>query len=84
MASVPGSALERMLLMHPFYKRTSLVILGDHVTLEAGTGCVHTSPGHGVDDYNVGVHYNLPVDHPVDGNGCFVAGTPRCSGYACF
>jgi isoleucyl-tRNA synthetase len=50
---VCGSDLERAVAQHPFYDRTSLLILGDHVTVEAGTGAVHTAPGHGVDDYNV-------------------------------
>jgi len=50
---LPGKALELVTALHPFYDRESLVILGDHVTVDAGTGCVHTAPGHGVDDFNV-------------------------------
>ena len=56
------------------------MILGDHVTLDAGTGAVHTAPGHGQDDYIVGQRYGLPVDNPVDGDGVFLAGTPLFAG----
>ena len=76
----PGAVFDRMLLQHPFYHRQVPVILGDHVTLEAGTGAVHTAPGHGLDDYIVGQRYQLPVDNPVGGNGCFVPGTPLFEG----
>ncbi len=71
--TVMGKDLEGMLARHPFLDRESKVILGDHVTLEAGTGCVHTAPGHGIDDYNVGTRYDLPVYSPVDGEGKFTA-----------
>ena len=54
---------------HPFYERDSLIILGDHVTLEAGTGCVHTAPGHGQDDYIIGRKYGLDIYNPVDDYG---------------
>jgi len=54
---------------HPFYNRNSLLMLGDHVTLEAGTGCVHTAPGHGQDDYLVGLKYGLEIYNPVDDYG---------------
>jgi isoleucyl-tRNA synthetase len=67
-------------LQHPFYHRHVPIVLGDHVTLEAGTGAVHTAPGHGLDDYIVGQRYGLPVDNPVDGNGCFLPGTPLFEG----
>lgn len=67
--SVKGSELEGAKATHPFVERDSLVILGDHVTLEAGTGCVHTAPGHGLDDYSVGLKYQLPVFSPVDAAG---------------
>ncbi|MCU7815822.1 MAG: isoleucine--tRNA ligase [Candidatus Thiodiazotropha sp. (ex Lucinoma kastoroae)] len=75
-----GEAFEGLLLQHPFYDRQVPVILGEHVTLEAGTGAVHTAPGHGMDDYLVGVRYNLPVDNPVGSNGCFVEGTDLFAG----
>ena len=54
---------------HPFYERNSLIMLGDHVTLEAGTGCVHTAPGHGQDDYLIGLKYGLEIYNPVDDYG---------------
>ncbi|MBX7245325.1 MAG: isoleucine--tRNA ligase [Candidatus Sumerlaeaceae bacterium] len=67
-----GPDLEKMELEHPVQPdRTSLVILGDHVTLEAGTGAVHTAPGHGMEDFIVGQKYGLPVVVPVDGAGRF-------------
>jgi isoleucyl-tRNA synthetase len=75
-----GEQLEHLKLQHPFYERTVPVILGEHVTVDAGTGCVHTAPGHGHDDFVVGAKYNLPVDNPVDGNGVFVPGTPLFAG----
>ena len=64
-----GSELEKMVCKHPFLDRDSLVITGDHVTLEAGTGCVHTAPGHGVDDFIVCQNYDLPIIVPVDDKG---------------
>ena len=70
--TVHGDELEMVEYKHPFLDRTGLVILGDHVTLEGGTGCVHTAPGHGVEDFEVCVnHYpQLPVVVPVDDAGC--------------
>ncbi len=65
-----GSELELIETKHPFYDRVSLIILGTHVTEEDGTGCVHTAPGHGVDDFNVGMKYSLPAFCPVDDRGC--------------
>ncbi|MEZ4598244.1 MAG: isoleucine--tRNA ligase [Syntrophotaleaceae bacterium] len=62
---------ERRACRHPFYDRASLLILGDHVTLEAGTGCVHTAPGHGQDDYVVGLAYGLEVYNPVNDYGIY-------------
>ncbi len=61
-----GKKLEGLKARHPFLDRDSLVILGEHVTLEAGTGAVHTAPGHGQEDYEAGLRYNLPVYAPVD------------------
>ena len=71
---IPGSAMELMTAQHPFYDRESLVIMGDHVTVETGTGCVHTAPGHGVDDFNVCRKYpQLPMFTPVDLHGAMTA-----------
>ncbi|HBL85710.1 MAG TPA: hypothetical protein DD399_01080, partial [Alcanivorax sp.] len=63
------AALEHLTLRHPFLDREVPVILGDHVTTDAGTGCVHTAPGHGEDDFIVGKQYGLEVDSPVQDNG---------------
>ena len=79
-AYAKGEAFEGLLLQHPFYDRQVPLILGEHVTLEAGTGAVHTAPGHGLDDYIVGMRYKLPVDNPVGSNGCFVDGTELFAG----
>lgn len=68
---VKGSDLEYVTAQHPLFDRESLVILGDHVTTEAGTGLVHTAPGHGDDDFIVGQKYGLEVISPVDGKGVF-------------
>jgi isoleucyl-tRNA synthetase len=68
---VDAHLLENKLCRHPLYQRQSKIILGDHVTLEAGTGCVHTAPGHGREDYEVGLQYDLAVYSPVDREGRF-------------
>ncbi len=75
-----GDVLESQLLKHPFYDRQVPIVLGDHVTAEAGTGAVHTAPGHGQDDYVVGQRYGLPVDNPVGDNGVFLANTELFAG----
>lgn len=66
-----GEDLEGIVCKHPFFERQSVVILGEHVTTEQGTGCVHTAPGHGVEDFEVGKKYNLEVLSPVDDKGRF-------------
>lgn len=70
-----GKEMEFAECKHPFetIDRKSLVVLADYVTLEAGTGCVHTAPGHGADDFETGVRYNLPIICPVDGSGKLTA-----------
>ena len=80
LANAPGVALEGLLLQHPFYDRQVPVILGEHVTTDAGTGAVHTAPAHGQEDFEVGLKYNLPVDCPVGPDGRYVAGTPLFEG----
>ena len=67
-----GSALEGLEARHPFYNRVSPLILGRHVTLDAGSGCVHTAPGHGREDYEVGLQYKLDVLSPLDDAGRFL------------
>jgi isoleucyl-tRNA synthetase len=69
LATFAGSKLDRAVFRHPFLSRDSLGLNGDHVTLEQGTGAVHTAPGHGHEDYVVGLRYGLPVYCPVDGAG---------------
>ncbi|MEE8058933.1 MAG: isoleucine--tRNA ligase [Pseudomonadales bacterium] len=75
-----GVSLEKQLLQHPFYERQVPIILGEHVTTEAGTGAVHTAPGHGVDDFNVGQQYGLDVYNPVGSNGVYLPDTPLFAG----
>jgi isoleucyl-tRNA synthetase len=80
LARCKGSALNLIHLQHPFYERRVPIICGDHVTLEAGTGLVHTAPAHGLDDYFVGQKYGLPTDSPVADDGKFVAALPLVGG----
>lgn len=80
-ATIKGSELEYIKTAHPFLDRESMIIVGDHVTLESGTGCVHTAPGHGVDDYNVCLNYpEIPVICPVDSNGVLTDEAGQFSG----
>lgn len=66
---VTGQDLEGLIFKHPFIDRQSPILVGEHVTLEAGTGCVHTAPGHGQEDFEIGMKYKLPIYCPVDGQG---------------
>jgi isoleucyl-tRNA synthetase len=75
-----GSELEYVRCRHPLYDRDSVLILGEHVTLDAGTGCVHTAPGHGEDDFAVGQKYNIGVLSPVDDQGHFTSEAPGFEG----
>jgi isoleucyl-tRNA synthetase len=77
---VNGKELDRVVAQHPFYDRDSLVMVGEHVTADAGTGCVHTAPGHGEDDFNIGREYGLPVLSPVDNRGCYTSEAPGFEG----
>jgi len=78
--TVKGSELERIVAKHPFYDRESLVVLGEHVATDSGTGCVHTAPGHGEDDFYVGQKYNLDVLCPVDDKGHMTEEAPGFEG----
>ena len=69
--TLQAAELQGLASRHPFIERDSLLITGGHVTLEAGTGCVHTAPGHGREDYEMALEYGLEVYSPVDDNGCF-------------
>jgi isoleucyl-tRNA synthetase len=71
-ARMKGADLERIRFQHPLYARTSLGVLGDYVTLDAGTGAVHTAPGHGADDFHTGVRYGLDIYAPVGPGGHFL------------
>ncbi len=79
-AKTTGAALEGALLWHPFQDRQVPVIVGDHVTADAGTGAVHTAPGHGLEDYVAGQRYGLKVDNPVGDDGKFYASVPLVGG----
>lgn len=70
-----GEALEHQRFQHPFLALDVPVLLGDHVTLEAGTGAVHTAPGHGPEDYVIGQKYGIETANPVGGDGCYLPGT---------
>jgi isoleucyl-tRNA synthetase len=73
LATFPGAVMEGVRFAHPMYDRVSLGVLGDYVTLEQGTGAVHTAPGHGADDFATGVRYGLDVYAPIGRNGRFDA-----------
>jgi isoleucyl-tRNA synthetase len=79
-SSVSKSELEGMRFQHPFIERVSVALFGAHVTLDAGTGCVHTAPGHGLDDYRVGVAAGLEPLSPVDERGRFTTEFPLMQG----
>lgn len=75
-----GQALEGLALHHPFYEKQVPVLLGDHVTTDAGTGCVHTAPDHGVEDFNVGAKYGIGTLNYVDDNGSYREGVELFAG----
>lgn len=78
--TIKGADMEYMKAKHPIYDKESLVIEGFHVTLDDGTGLVHTAPGFGEDDFNVGQKYNLPIFSPVDAHGCYTDEVPELKG----
>ena len=85
LATFKAPQFDRALCKHPIFdNKTSLVMLGAHVTLEQGTGCVHTAPGHGADDFAIGREYGLPVFVPVDARGCYTADYPEMQGVFVF
>ncbi len=83
-ARIRGRNLERRKARHPFINRASILVLADYVTLDAGTGCVHTAPGHGHDDYVTGQNYGLEVLCPVDDKGCFTKNVDLFAGMHVF
>jgi len=84
LARFSGEAVELLSLQHPFYDKKVPVILGDHVTTDAGTGAVHTAPAHGGEDFAVGKRYNIPVNNPVGSNGTFLESTELFAGQFVF
>ena len=84
LARFNGAALELLQLQHPFYAKQVPIILGEHVTTEAGTGAVHTAPAHGGDDFAVGKRYDLPVNNPVGSTGTFLESTELFAGQFVF
>lgn len=80
LATRTGKELEGLISRHPFMDRSSPLVLGHHVTAEAGTGLVHTAPGHGPDDFIIGKKYHLPIISPVDGRGHFTSEVPFLEG----
>jgi isoleucyl-tRNA synthetase len=78
--TLKGKELDRAVAKHPFYDRDSLVMVGEHVTTESGTGCVHTAPGHGEEDFIVGKQYGLDVLCPVDEKGYMTSEAPGFEG----
>ncbi len=84
LGQVRGEALAGIKLQHPFLDRVVPIVLGDHVTIEAGTGCVHTAPAHGQEDYIIGEQYGLEMFNPVDARSCFLENTPIVGGLHVF
>ncbi|KJV27399.1 isoleucine--tRNA ligase [Aquitalea magnusonii] len=80
LAETTGDKLEMLQLQHPFYGRSVPVICGDHVTTDAGTGLVHTAPAHGLEDFQVGQQYGLPIDNPVADDGRYKSTTELFAG----
>ncbi len=84
LAECKGKALENITVKHPLLELAVPLILGDHVTTDSGTGCVHTAPAHGVDDFNVGKQYDIKVYNPVGPNGVYLESTPHFAGQHVF
>ncbi|MDX8398561.1 MAG: isoleucine--tRNA ligase [Mariprofundaceae bacterium] len=80
-AHFKGSKLENRKFRHPYLKQDAPILVGGHVTLDAGTGCVHTAPGHGQEDYEIGLRYGLTAFNPVDDHGIFEPATPVVEGH---
>ena len=84
LAKIKGGALDRVMVIPPFDSTPVPIMLGDHVTTDAGTGCVHTAPAHGLEDFQIGKDYGLEVYNPVGGNGVYLPGTPVFEGQHIF
>ncbi|MCP5494426.1 MAG: isoleucine--tRNA ligase [Leptospiraceae bacterium] len=83
-SSISTDEISQLKFQHPFIDRLSIPLFGNHVTLDAGTGCVHTAPGHGQDDYKIGLEANLPLLSPVDDRGRFTDEFPLMEGVQVF
>ncbi len=83
-ARFDGKRLENRIFRHPYLDQDAPILVGEHVTLDAGTGCVHTAPGHGQEDYEIGMRYGLKVFNPVDDAGVFAPATPVVEGHHVF
>ncbi|HLD84241.1 MAG TPA: isoleucine--tRNA ligase, partial [Coxiellaceae bacterium] len=84
LSTVPGKKLEKLFVQHPFLDRQVPILLGEHVTIEAGTGAVHTAPAHGQEDYVIGQRYGLPMVNPVNAKSCFNEDVPQFAGLHVF
>ncbi len=84
MSRFKGSQLEGFEAEHPFYSRSAVIVLADYVTLETGTGCVHTAPGHGQEDYETGLRYDLDIYAPLDDQGRFLEDVDFFAGLTVF
>jgi isoleucyl-tRNA synthetase len=84
LATFPGTALDRVRFRHPLYARESIGVLAEYVTLDQGTGAVHTAPGHGADDFATGVRYGLEIDAPIGTDGRFFADVELVGGLPVF
>ncbi|CAM2061236.1 isoleucine--tRNA ligase [Desulfovibrionales bacterium] len=84
LATAKGAALEGLVASHPFYDRISPIVLSDYVVLYTGTGCVHTAPGHGREDYETGLKYGLNILSPLDNAGRFIENVPLFAGLTVF
>ena len=80
-ACINGARLEKRIFHHPYLDQDAPILVGDHVTLDAGTGAVHTAPGHGQEDYEIGIKYGIKAFNPVSDKGIFDAGTPVVEGH---
>ena len=80
LSTIKGIKLSNLRAEHPFYNRVVPLLPGEHVTIESGTGLVHTAPAHGVDDFMLGKEFNLPLDNPVNAHGCYIEGTDSFAG----
>jgi isoleucyl-tRNA synthetase len=80
LGQITGEKLLEITVQHPFFERQVPIVLGEHVTIEAGTGAVHTAPAHGPDDFTIGKKFNLPLENPVNDEGCFIASLPLVGG----